>query len=283
MTQPWTTRGPALAVAALIALVAGACTGSSALPTAPSSVLSRGAVPQLGAPAAADPLPGPDALGATRFMAFGDSITFGTASSFDGAFLFDPVPGTQYPIQLDNRLEAAFARQDFTVTNEGVPGEAAVTAVSSGRFAQRMAAQRPQGLLLLEGINDLNSSEISVSSVVNALAQMIDIARLYNTTVFVSTMFQTCVSVHPDTGQVRENSVDRIVPFNNALRAMAAGRQNVYVVDMYGVFGNNCGPSGGVALLGGDGLHPTPSGYSVMAGAFSNALRSVFAVRGSYQ
>jgi len=268
---------------ALAALVAGGCAGSPVLPTAPSSVLSRGAVPQLGAPTAADPLPGPTALGATRFMAFGDSITYGTASSFDGAFLFDPVPGTPYPFQLENLLEAAFATQDFTVTNRGVAGEGAITAVTSGRFTQRMAAERPQALLLLEGINDLNDLEGSITPIVNALSQMIDIARLYNTTVFVSTMFQTCVSVHPDTGQVRQNSVDRIVPFNTAVRTMAAGRQNVYVVDMYGVFGNNCGPNGGVGLLGGDGLHPTPSGYSVMAGAFSNALRSVFTVRGSYQ
>jgi lysophospholipase L1-like esterase len=281
MTHSLRSRWPATAVVALAALAAGACAGSPPLPTAPSSVLSRGAVPQLGAPTAADPLPGPNALGATRFMAFGDSITFGETSSFDGGFLFDPVPGTQYPMQLDNLLEAAFPTQDFTVTNEGVSGEAAITAVSSGRFAQRMAAQRPQGLLLLEGINDLNG-EISIPSVVNALAQMIDIARLYNTTVFISTMFQSCVSTRPD-GSIRENAADQVVPFNTALRAMAAGRQNVYVVDMYAAFGNNCGPNGGVGLLGGDGLHPMPTGYSVMAGTFSTALRSVFAVRGSYQ
>ena len=282
MTHPFRSRWLATAVVALSALVAGACAESPALPTAPSAVLSRGAVPQAGSPVAADPLPGPNALGATRFMAFGDSITFGTASSFDGAFLFDPVPGTQYPIQLDNLLEAAFATQDFTVDNEGVPGEAAITALSSGRFAQRMAVRRPQAVLLLEGINDLNDPQLSISSIVNALAQMIDIARLYNSTVLVSTMFQSCVAIRPD-GSIRENAADRVVPFNTALRAMAAGRQNVYVVDIYGVFGNNCGPNGGLGLLGGAGLHPTPSGYNVMAGAFSNALRSVFAVRGSYQ
>lgn len=281
MTHSLTPRRPARVLLVVTAIVTSACAGSPALPTTPSAVLSRGAVPQAGSPVAVDPLPSPNALGATRFMAFGDSLTFGTASSFDGAFLFDPVPGTQYPFQLDNLLEAAFPAQDFTVINEGVPGESAVTAVSSGRFAQRMAVHRPQALLLLEGINDLNG-EISVPVVVNALAQMIDTARLYNTTVFISTMFQTCVSTRPD-GTVRENAADQIVPFNAALRMMAAGRLNVYVVDMFDAFGNNCGPNGGVGLLGGDGLHPTPSGYSVMAGAFSNALRTVLAVRGSYQ
>ncbi len=281
MTHSLRSRWPATAVVALAALAAGACAGAPPLPTAPSSVLSRGAVPQLGAPTAADPLPGPNALGATRFMAFGDSITAGTLSSPDGMFLFDAGPAESYPYQLRSLLMAAFSAQTFTVENAGLPGEGAVTAVSSGRFAQRMAAHRPQGLLLLEGINDLNFGT-SISQIVNALAQMIDIARLYNTTVFISTMFQSCVSTRPD-GAIRENAADQIVPFNTALRAMAAGRQNVYVVDMYAAFGNNCGPNGGVGLLGGDGLHPTPTGYSVMAGTFSNALRSVFAVRGSYQ
>jgi len=267
----------------LAALAAGACAGSPALPTAPSSVLSRGAVPQLGAPAG-DPLPAPTPtpLGATRFMAFGDSITFGTVSSFDGAFLFDTVPGTEYPTQLDNQLELAFAAQDFTVDNDGQPGETAVGAVSSGRFARQIALRRPQAVLLLEGINDLIGAGTSVGITVNALSQMVDVARVYNATVLIGTMFQTCVSHRPD-GTVRDNASATIPAFNAAIRAMAAGRQNVHVVDIYGAFGNSCGPDGGVGLVGGDGLHPTPSGYSVMAGAFSNALRSVFAVRGSYQ
>jgi lysophospholipase L1-like esterase len=98
----------------------------------------------------------------------------------------------------------------------------------------------------------------------------------------IATMFQTCVSVSP-TGVVRQNSADEIVAFNAAIRSMAAGRQNVYVVDLYPVFGNNCGPNGGVALLGGDGLHPSPDGYTVMASTFAQAIRDRFAVRGSFQ
>ncbi len=244
-------------------------------------MLSKGAVPQAGdPPAAGDSLGTVNALGATRFMAFGDSITWGQISSFDASFLFDPIPGTEYPTQVDNQLESAYASQNFTVTNEGVPGEWALQAISSGRFAQRMAAQRPQALLLLEGINDLNNAQ-STSATVGYLQQMVEIARLYNTTVFIGTMFQTCVS--DNNGVIRQNSADRIAGFNAALRAMAAGRQNVYVVDLYAAFGNNCGPNGGVGILGGDGLHPNPSGYSLIATQFANAVRSVFTVRGSYQ
>lgn len=272
-------RGPAVAL--LLALAVAQCGRSPESLTGPSPVLSKGAVPQAGdPPAAGDSLGSVNALGATRFMAFGDSITWGQISSFDGSILFDQLPGTEYPVQFDNQLESAFPSQNFTVTNEGVPGEWALQAISSGRFAQRMAAQRPQVLLLLDGINDLNNAQ-STTATVAYLQQMVELARLYNTTVFIGTMFQTCVS--DNNGVIRQNAADRIVGFNNAVKAMAAGRQNVYVVDLYTVFGNNCGPNGGIGILGGDGLHPNPSGYSVMATAFANAVRSVFTVRGSYQ
>lgn len=269
------------AVLLLVALASAQCSRSPESPTGPSPVLSRGAVPQAGEPPpAGDSLGTVNALGATRFMAFGDSITWGQISSFDGSVLFDQLPGTEYPVQFDNQLESAFPSQNFTVTNEGVPGEWALQAISSGRFAQRMAAQRPQALLLLEGINDMNNAQ-GTSATVGYLQQMVEIARLYNTTVFIGTMIQTCVS--DNNGIIRQNAADRIVGFNNAVKAMAAGRQNVYVVDLYTAFGNNCGPVGGIGILGGDGLHPNPSGYSVIATAFANAVRSVFTVRGSYQ
>lgn len=281
--MPITAARPRVpAVVLLLALAAAQCGRSPESPTGPSPVLSRGAVPQAGEPPpAGDSLGTVNALGATRFMAFGDSITWGQVSSFDASFLFDPIPGTEYPTQFDNQLESLFPTQDFTVTNEGVPGEWALQAVSNGRFAQRIAAVRPQALLLLEGINDLNNLQ-STSATVGYLQQMVDIARLYNATVFVGTMFQTCVSIDGN-GTIRQNSADKIVGFNNAVKAMAAGRQNVYVVDLYPAFGNNCGPNGGVGILGGDGLHPNPSGYSIIATQFTNAVRTVFTVRGSFQ
>lgn len=271
-----------LASLALLALVAAQCAQSPTAPSSTGSALSRGAVPQSGPPPSGDSLGTINALGATRFVTFGDSITWGTLSSFDGAFLFDPGPGTSYPYMMHGQLEATFSAQDFTVDNHGQPGERATQAVSSGRFQQTMAQRRPQGVILLEGINDLNGG-VSIGEVVGALQQMVEIARLYNATVLVSTMFQTCRSENPSTGQIRENSAAQIVPFNNAVKAMAAGRQNVYVADLYAAFGNHCGPDGGVNRLGADGLHPTVSGYAAMASFFANVLRERFPVRGSFQ
>ena len=168
--------------AALVAVAAARCAQTPTSPSATGATLTRGAVPQDGEPTPGDSLGTVNALGATRFMAFGDSITFGTPSSFDEGFFFDPLPGSPYPTQLDNLLESSFPSQDFTVVNEGNPGELAANALASGRFAQRLAAVRPQGLLLLEGINDLNSGR-SIGDVVGSLQQMIELARLYNATV----------------------------------------------------------------------------------------------------
>jgi lysophospholipase L1-like esterase len=262
-----------------------AAAGCSQTPTSPSSspaVLSRGSVPQGGPEAPGDSLGPVNAAGATHFVAFGDSITSGVLSSFDGGFLFDPGPTTSYPYQLAGLLESNFTAQNFDVDNYGKGGEWAAQALSTNRFVQMLAAERPQGLLLLEGINDLNNDR-PIAEVVGSLQQMVELARLYNATVLLGTMFQTCQSVQPGTGQVRPNSADKIVAFNNALTAMAAGRQNVYVVDLYGAFGNNCGPDGGVNLLGADGLHPTTNGYVVMATTFGLAIRDRFPVRGSFQ
>ncbi len=275
---------PRLAALTLLAVLSVRCAQAPESPTAPSAVVSRGAVPQAGGgpPVSSDPLPPLSAIGATRFLAFGDSITCGTPSSFD-VFAFDVLcqESNGYPQIVRGLLQNVSPAQTFTVTNEGRPGEWAQQAISSGRFAQLMASIRPQGLLLLEGINDLNNGS-GIGTTVNALQQMVELARLYNTTVLIGTMFQTCLSTSP-TGVVRPNSYDRITSFNSAIRSMAAGRQNVYVVDVYAAFGNNCDANGGVGWLGGDGLHPSPTGYTALASIFTTAIRDRFVVRGSYQ
>lgn len=274
-------------VAAVTALAVG-CGGAVTAPTAPSAVLSLGAAPQTGAPApAADPLPGVSALGATTFLAFGDSITCGVPGAFsqnDIAFdaaLDSTCTYTGYPETLQSLLGQASPTQAFTVWNEGRPGEEAALAYS--RLSTNLAARRPQVVLLLEGVNDLNSGR-SIPSIVSALQQMVELSRAYNATVFVGTMFQTCYSVNPYTGRVRTNSTDRIVPFNNAVRAMVAGRLNVYLADIYGAFGTgNCGVDKGINRVGEDGLHPSPSGYATIATTFGLAARDALAIRGSVQ
>lgn len=278
-----------LAGVLILAASAVRCAGTAELPAGPSPVLTVGPSTQTGRPAPPPPPLFPvQALGATKFLAFGDSITCGVPGAFptmDLAF-DDPncvltAGAPQFPQLARGLLQAASPSQTIVVDNEGRPGEEVASAYS--RFSALMAARRPQGVLLLEGINDLNSGR-SVSATVEAMVRMIELARLYNTTVLVGTMFQTCYSENPFTGRVRTNSTSLIVPYNTALRAAVAGRLNVYVVDLYASFGNgNCLATQGTNYVGDDGLHPSPSGYSRIASTFAQAVRDRFAVGGTFQ
>jgi lysophospholipase L1-like esterase len=287
-----------LLVPVLLAALAAACTQTPTGPSASAPVQSIGSLSQGGE--AAPPIVGDAAcvvngtvcpgLGASRFMAFGDSITWGVPSSFDALDILyvPPEPADSYPRQLTTLLRSAYPAQQpgISMTNAGWPGELASPSATRSRFQQAMAAFRPQAVLLLEGINDLNNG-VGIGSAVNGLAQLVDVARTYNATVFVSTMFQTCRSVEtlPDGSvRVRENAAALVPAFNDAVTAMASGRQNVHVVNLHNVFGSNyCTATGGSGPLGNDGLHPNGSGYALIANKLRENIAQVFAVRGSFQ
>lgn len=259
-----------------VSVLASAC--SQASPTAPTPATSGvvvGSVSQEtpAVPAAIVPVPA-NALGATRFLSFGDSITEGVESSFDGMFLFDS-PAAAYPTNLQGLLNANYQPGGFSVFNAGRGGEGAYQA--QGRLTAVLTAERPQVLLLLEGINDMIGSGRSATQAASAVAALVDTGRFFNCTVLVGTMFQTVRAETPD-GIIRNNAHERIVPFNNELRRLVSGRQNVHIVDIYAAFGPNPG-----ALLGNDGLHPTPAGYAVIADTFRARIAQVFPVRGSLQ
>lgn len=228
-------------------------------------------------PAAIVPTP-PAALGATRFMAFGDSITFGALSSFDGSFLIADEAGS-YPRLLRTMLNAYNQPGSFAVLNYGVPGETARNGVDRlpgilGGFSNPL--DRPQVVMLLEGINDMNVNDASPAQVAANVLNMVQIARLFNCTVLVATMPQTYHSTYPN-GEVRTQSAEKIVPFNNEVRRLLTGLQNVHIVDVYSAFGSDR------SLMGADGLHPTAAGYQVMAQVFHQRISQIFPVRGSLQ
>jgi lysophospholipase L1-like esterase len=187
-------------------------------------------------------------------------------------FLYADEPGS-YPRRLNAMLDAYNRPAPFSVVNRGVPGESAHQ--GSGRLPGVLASDRPQVLLLLEGINDM-SGGVSPTRTASSVNYMVDVARLYNVTVLVATMPQTYPSVDPQ-GRARDNAASSIVPFNNEIRHLVGGRQNVYIVDLYAAFGSDR------SLMGGDGLHPSPTGYERMAQAFHAAISTIFPVRGSLQ
>ena len=257
----------------LVAVIAIAMLACADAPTAPSAVPPAAQVPEF----AQHPPPvpprdvtaPPGALGVTRFVAFGDSITYGTLSSFDGRFLFD-VPSHSYPVRLELGLDTHHAPQGFVVGNYGNPGETVTATATFTRYQNVLLSQRPQAVLVLEGVNDLNGA-VSQSDISNALGQMLDYATFRGMPVLIATMpriYDTATIDRPD---------ERIVPFNNEVRHLASTRQNVHLVDLYAAFGTDR------SLMGGDGLHPTPEGYGVMAATFLAAIERAFPVTRTVQ
>jgi lysophospholipase L1-like esterase len=270
------------AVSSVMAVVVlfGACSQSPTAPTPATGSVVVGSVSQEPTATPAAIIPNvPPVLGATRFVAFGDSITCGVESLFDSLVTLPCPSGTTgYPERLRNMLGTYAPSQAFFVTKRGVPGEWASDGETRLRteltelMSNPVFAARPQGLLLLEGINDMNNGA-SATRAAASLAQLAQIGRLFNLTVLVATMPQT----YPNTMSGGTNSADKIVEFNTEVKRLLNGVQNVRVVDLYAAFGANR------ALVGGDGLHPTPAGYDRMAQWFHAAVVEQFPVRGSLQ
>ena len=75
-------------------------------------------------------------------------------------------------------LRVRYPLLPITITNEGLPGESAVQAASSGRLAGLLSANRPEVLLLLEGYNDLLlGGQAAISPATSALRTMVRDAR----------------------------------------------------------------------------------------------------------
>jgi len=254
--------------------------GCSQTPTSPSRISAPviiGEVPQASAPVpprlSVDP---PRALGATRYLAFGDSITWGAYSSFDPRFLFAAANGG-YVERLQAGLNSYHQPQRFTVFNEGVGGEWASAAATRTRFRSLLTDRRPEVVLLLEGINDLNSG-VAIATVVGSLSQLVTDATSAGVPVLVATMFQTHEVPDPDPLKPTRTNAAALVPeFNRQVRLMVQGRGvNVHLVDLAPVMGER-------RFVGNDGIHLTDAGFEVMATTFLAAIEKAFPVRGSFQ
>jgi lysophospholipase L1-like esterase len=263
----------------LVCAVAIALTGCAKSPTAPSAVAPPSQV-VIGSPfqgiAPTPPrltLTPARAIGVTRLVAFGDSITWGAQSAFDPRVLFAAASGG-YVERLQVALNVYHTPQQFVVFNEGVPGEWATDPQTLTRLRAAMASRQAQAVLLLEGINDLNNGT-SVSRTISGLGQLVGAATAVGVPVVIATMFQTYESVGLD-GVVRHNAASQVPAFNAQIRQLAVGRLNVHVVDLEPVMRNR-------AYVGNDGLHLTDAGFEVMASAFHAAIERAFPVRGSFQ
>ncbi len=225
-------------------------------------------------------------LSATRFVAFGDSLTEGfvqvcrttTLTGLDAvledmAFLsrvseLRP-PGysaVSYPVKLQSALSARYAAQSITIINEGNGGETA--ALGALDLPRVLNTDTPQALLLLEGINDIHAGTptqaSAIPTVISSLRTMVQEGKRRGMTVFLATLLPerkgSCRSFDWD------DNIEDVVAANTQIRSLAT-TEGVPLVDMYQAF------SGQVStLLGADGLHPSEAGYQKMADLFYAAI-----------
>lgn len=206
-------------------------------------------------------------LSATRFVAFGDSITEGKLAL--GPLLLIPNPSFSYPFRLQLRLAERYRRQTFEVLDEGYGGERIEAGVV--RLPRVLDSDNPQVLLLMEGVNNLNAERArAIPDIVDGLRTMIRMTRARGIPVFVATLLPQ------REGGSRAWTPTLIQPTNDQIRTMVVA-EGAVLVDLYPAF---VGKED--TLLGGDGLHPSEAGYDQMAATFFDSIQANLEVGQSF-
>ena len=239
---------PAGLVAALVlcAFVTVRCGGS---PTQPTPTTPR--PPQL-------------LLKAMTFVAFGDSVTEGeNALPLGGASLLFIDTANAYPTKLQSKLATSFPGQSAVVINEGVSNETSEDGVD--RLPGVLAQHQPDGLLLLEGYNDLGTGDPdpdAIQQVVASLQDMVQDARDAGVPyVFVSTLT-------PGRTGLRQRDASELLQVNALIRLMVMS-EGAILVDSFNTFVGR-----EATLVSDDGLHLTAAGNDVLAETFLSSITS---------
>jgi lysophospholipase L1-like esterase len=211
----------------------------------------------------------PPRISATRFVAFGDSMSDGVLGLAPQA-VGDAGPSVGYAFKLRTLLADRYTAQAqaISMTDEGVPREDVTT--GAARLPGVLTLDQPNALLLLEGVNDLNAGhDAAIPTVKAGLTAMVRQANSRGVTVFLATLLPQ----RP--GGQRAFAPASIQPANVEIRAIAA-REGAVLVDLFAAFDGQTG-----TLLGPDGLHPNDAGYQKMAEVFFEAIRDRLEVKTS--
>lgn len=219
----------------------------------------------------------------TKFMAFGDSITWGEDGSAGSApaptrirpHVQLPAPET-YPGALQKLLADRYTLQTPTVYNGGAPGEQAADPDALSRFSGLLVSLRPDAALIMEGANDVNKqyqaggATTAVDAAIDNLRMMIRDAKSRNVRPYLAT-------IPPENPLAnvparRGGGAAYVPPFNDRVRALA-GVEGITLVDVYQAFNGDV-----TTLIGPDGLHPTAAGYAVIANTFFARLKDTLEI-----
>jgi lysophospholipase L1-like esterase len=220
--------------------------------------------------------PPPPQLSRTRFLAFGDSMTAGEITQPTGTLAESGfpnlrlvvVPSASYPTQLQNQLRARYTTQaaQITVSNAGRPGEWAED--GAVRLPAVLSVERPEVVLLLEGINELAAlGEPGVLRAARAIDTMAKEARNRGARLFLATVPPTRSSA------VNAVPIARVQALNTWIRNIARG-EGAILVEVYEAIALDV-----PRYLGPDGVHPNEAGYQRIADTFFQAIRAELEVR----
>ena len=195
-------------------------------------------------------------LSKTRYLAFGDSITAGTISPPK----VSPGKPESYPFKLQQTLRDAYRSQDIVVLNYGNGGERLKD--GSTRLLPALDAERPEVLLLLQGIIDVR--RIPTATNVQYLRTMITAARSRGIDVILGKLMPV-----GDGLEAKEPGINAaVVKLNGEIDRLAQEYGLGPAVDLYSMV------SAEPSLIGEDNLHPTQDGMTRIADKFRAAVVS---------
>jgi len=218
-----------------------------------SSVLLIGVLQGIPALASAQTTP-------RKYLAFGDSITFGVGD--------DPARALKgYTPRLQSLLQAAGV--SATVLNFGMGGEATTVGVS--RLTREVLPQGAPGdtLILMEGTNDI-SQGVDLGTTFFDLARMADDAEALK----LSVIHATVIPRYPEAKTDAENALtDQL---NGRLRNLAGQRQRL-LADPNEVFRTTPNLFAGFySTERPDPVgHPNAAGYDILARVFFNTIQGI--------
>lgn len=199
-------------------------------------------------------------LSQLRFLAFGDSLTYGVVHLTAANLSLDAGLPVSYPFKLQALLAARYKDQQPVVFNGGLPGERASEARS--RLRTLINEADADVVLLMEGANDLN--QLGENGLGPTNTAMKDLVR----TIKGAGVIPMLLMQPPQRpGLPKTSAAGFISDYNKDLRRLAEA-EGVTVIDIDLQFD--------VSLQGPDGLHPSEAGYGRIAEIVFAAIRARF-------
>ena len=192
--------------------------------------------------------------GRIKMLCFGDSITRGVGDG-PSAESLPPAPAG-YPARLQPLL-APETMLPLDVIDDGRAGERTPSGVP--RLKRGLEINHPDYTILLEGTNDVEDGH--TQDALENIQRMIDAVFADGGMPLLGTITPSCCN-HKN--QLPQGA---ILAYNDQLRAVALNN-SIPLIDFYAAFAN--GPEASYDSTLGlihipEGLHPTPTGYDVMA------------------